>query len=58
MIATRLGAAAVEHLEQDLHGVLLGIIDGKVSSTALSTVVHTKKPLDTPLLDLASVLAK
>ena len=58
MIATRLGAAAVEHLEQDLHGVLLGIIDGKVNSTALSTVVHTKKPLDTPLLDLASVLAK
>jgi 6-phosphofructokinase 1 len=58
MIATRLGAAAVEHLEQDLHGVLLGIIDGKVSSAALSTVVHAKKPLDTSLLDLASVLAK
>jgi 6-phosphofructokinase 1 len=58
MIASQLGAAAIDHIEQGLHGVLLGIVDGKVVSTALSAVVRGKKPLDTHLLDLASVLAK
>ena len=58
MIATRLGVAAVEHLEQDLHGILLGIKDGKVSSTPLAAVVDGKKPLDAPLFEMASLLAK
>lgn len=58
MIATRLGAAAVEHLEKNLHGVLLGIKDGSVHSTALATVVRGTKPLDAALFDLASLLAK
>ncbi len=58
MIATRLGVAAVEHLERDLHGVLLGIKDGRVGSTALAEVVGGIKPLETPLLDMASLLEK
>jgi 6-phosphofructokinase 1 len=58
MLGTRLGAAAVEHLRRDRHGILLGIIDGKVASTAYSAVVGATRPLDAPLLDLASVLTK
>ena len=58
MIATRLGAAAVEALEQDRHGVLLGIIDGKVTPTGLAAVVQATKPLDAGLLPLASVLTR
>ena len=58
MIATRLGVAAVEHIEQDLHGVLLGIKDGQVSSTVLTAVIDKKKPLDASLFDMATLLAK
>lgn len=58
MIATRLGVAAVEYLERDRHGVLLGIQDGKVAATALTAVIHGKKPLDAPLLDMAALLEK
>ena len=58
MIATRLGAAAVEQLRLDRHGILLGILDGKVTATDLSGVVNRKKSLDKPLYDLAAVLAR
>jgi 6-phosphofructokinase 1 len=58
MIATLLGAAAIEYLDGSRHGVLLGIVDGKVTPTALSAVVNAKKPLDNRLLSLASSLAQ
>jgi len=57
MIATRLGDVAIERLESGQHGILLGIIDGKVAATPLADVARVKKPLDRQLLDLAAVLA-
>ena len=57
LLATKLGAAAVESLYANEHGVLLGMIDGKVASTPLSEVVAATKPLDMRLLELAQVLA-
>jgi 6-phosphofructokinase 1 len=56
LLATRLGAAAIEYLNAGEHGILLGMLDGKVASTPLSDVVGAIKPLDTRLLDLAQVL--
>jgi len=58
MLATRLGAAAVEHVDSGRAGVLVGITDGKVAATPLSEVVDRTKPLDMRLLELARVLAQ
>lgn len=58
MLGTRLGAAAVEHLDAGHGGVLLGVIDGKVTGTPLAEVVDRRKPLDTSLLELARALAQ
>jgi len=57
MLATRLGAAAVEHLDADRHGVLVGILGGQVACTPLADVVRRKEPPDKSLLDLAHALA-
>jgi 6-phosphofructokinase 1 len=58
MLATRLGAAAVEHLDAGHDGVLLGIIDGKLTGTPLAEVAGQKKPPDASLLELARALAQ
>ena len=57
LLATRLGAAATERLARGEHGVLVGLQKGAITTTPLSEVVATKKPLDLDLLDLARVLA-
>jgi 6-phosphofructokinase 1 len=56
--ATLLGAAAVEHLQAGRHGVLLGLIGGRVSTSAYADVLHTAKPLDPQLIQLAQLLAR
>lgn len=56
--ATLLGAAAVEHLKAGRHGILLGIVGGRVTATALSEAIHAVKPLDPHLLQLAHVLSR
>jgi 6-phosphofructokinase 1 len=56
--ASLLGAAAVERLEARQHGVLLGIVDGELTATALADLVHARKPLDPKWLKLARVLAR
>ncbi len=56
--ATLLGAAAVEHLNADRHGVLLGITGGRVTASALADVIHAVKPLDAHLMELAQVLSR
>ncbi len=56
--ATLLGAAAVEHLRAGRHGVLLGIVAGKVTPTALKDLGNRDKPLDASLLHLARVLTE
>jgi 6-phosphofructokinase 1 len=58
MLATRLGAAAVEEIAARRHGVLVGIRNSEIATTPLSEVVAGKKPLDTALLKLAGILAK
>jgi 6-phosphofructokinase 1 len=58
LLATRLGAAAVERLAGGEHGVLMGLRDGAISATPLAEVVTNAKPLDLGLLDLAQVLAR
>lgn len=57
LLATRLGAAAVECLSKEQTGVLVGWINGKVGTTPLSEVAGKTKQIDTKLLDLANILS-
>lgn len=56
--ASLLGAAAVERLGAKQHGVLLGIVGGKLVATALAELAHARKPLEPQWLKLARVLAR
>jgi 6-phosphofructokinase 1 len=58
LLATRLGAAAIEHLSHAEHGVLMGLLKAEIVATPLDEVVANKKPLDLRLLELASVLSR
>ncbi len=58
LLASRLGAAAVEHLARGEYGVLLGLIHNESCATPLDVVVAGKKPLDMRLFALAKVLSK
>ena len=58
ILATRLGAGAVECLARGEFGVLVGLIKSEITATPLSEVVSKKKPLDLKLLKLSEVLAK
>jgi 6-phosphofructokinase 1 len=58
LLASRLGAAAVDVLARDEHGVLVGQINGAISTTPLSEVVAGRKPLDLSLFELARILAQ
>lgn len=58
LLATRLGADAVERLTRGEHGVLVGFVKGDIKATSLTEVVANKKPLDLHLLELARMLAK
>jgi 6-phosphofructokinase 1 len=58
LLATRLGAAAVDRLVRGEHGVLMGLQKSEVAATPLSEVVANRKPLDLSLLELARVLAQ
>jgi 6-phosphofructokinase 1 len=58
ILATRLGAAAVDQLAKGSHGVLMGRIKNEITATPLAEVISKKKPLDLALLDLSRILAK
>ncbi len=62
VLASRLGAAAMELLDQGKAGRLVGIAMGKdedkLTDTPLEEVVGKKRPLDKALLQLARILAK
>jgi 6-phosphofructokinase 1 len=58
MLATRLGAGAMEALVRGETGVLIGWLQGQPVATPLSEVVAQEKELDLSLLDLARVLAQ
>jgi 6-phosphofructokinase 1 len=58
LLATRLGAAAVQRLAQGEDGVLVGMIGSQVTTTPLTEVVANRKPLDLSLFELARVLSR
>jgi 6-phosphofructokinase 1 len=58
LLATRLAAAAVEHLARGQHGLLMGWVGGEVRATSLAEIVGMPKELDLGLLKLQKVLAQ
>lgn len=58
LLGTRLGAAAVDCLARDHHGVLVGLMGAQVVATSFDEVSSRTKPLDPHLLALAGILAK
>lgn len=58
LLATRLGAAAIEQISRHQYGVMVGLVKGEIAATCLAEVVANKKSLDLRLLELAAVLAR
>jgi 6-phosphofructokinase 1 len=58
VLASRLGAAAVEQLASGNTGVLVGLLCNEIATTPLADVAGRTKPIDTALLELARVLAQ
>jgi 6-phosphofructokinase 1 len=58
VLATRLGAAAIDQLATGKAGVLMGMVGGKIVATPLAEIAGKTKPIDCGLLDLARVLAQ
>jgi len=58
ILATRLGAAAVDQFASGASGVLVGVARGEVLVTPLDEVVAGRKPLDPRLLEIAGVMAR
>lgn len=57
ILATRLGAAAVDALAGGKHGVLVGIVRNDLVTTPLAEIAGRTRPADATLLDLARVMA-
>jgi 6-phosphofructokinase 1 len=57
VLATRLGAAAVEQLARGGHGVLVGTLCSEIAATPLDEVAGRTRPADAALLELARVMA-
>jgi 6-phosphofructokinase 1 len=58
LLATRLAAAATDHLARGEHGRLMGLIKGEIRSSPLDEVVGIPKVIDLNLLELQRILAK
>ena len=57
VLATRLGAAAIDTLSSGKHGVLVGITKGDIVVTPLAELAGKMRPADSSLLELARVMA-
>jgi 6-phosphofructokinase 1 len=57
ILATRLGAAAVEALAEGKRGVLVGIVKNEAVRTPFAEIAGRTRPVDTALLELARVMA-
>src|SRR5688500_663124 len=57
ILATRLGAAAVDALADGQHGVLVGIVKNDIVYTPLAEITGRTRPADASLLELARVMA-
>jgi 6-phosphofructokinase 1 len=58
ILATRLGAGAVEQLAGGVAGVLVGLVKNEIVATPLSEIAGRTKPIDCNLLELARMLAQ
>jgi len=58
ILATRLGAAAVDYLFEGEKGVLVGMQGAQITATQLSEIAGKEKPLKAELFHLARSLAK
>lgn len=58
LLATRLGAGAVDALRRGEEGVLVGIVSGRVVTTPLAEIVGIQKPINPELFELARILEK
>jgi 6-phosphofructokinase 1 len=58
ILATRLGAAAVAALARGESGVLVGTVQGRITSTPLADIVGKQKAIDPELFALARVLER
>ena len=56
ILASRLGAAAVDNMLNGKHNVLTGMIKGEITTTPLEKVVAGKKEIDLKLFELARIL--
>jgi len=57
VLATRLGAAAVDALAGGRHGVLVGMVNNQTVVTPLAEIAGRTRPADAKLLELARVMA-
>ena len=57
VLATRLGAAAVQYLSEGNHGVLAGIVRGGLAATPLAEIAGRTRPADAAMLELARTMA-
>jgi 6-phosphofructokinase 1 len=58
LLATRLGAAAVNKLLQGMSGQMVGLIGNKIAVTDLEKVLSSKKKLDLTFYKLAKMLER
>jgi 6-phosphofructokinase 1 len=58
VLATRLGAAAVDTLAERKYGVLVGFIKGDIVVTPLAEIAGKMRPADASLLELAKTMAR
>ena len=58
LLASQLGAGAVDLLARGEYGKLVGMIKGEVAATPLEEVSGKRKPVDLALYSLANVLAR
>ena len=56
ILGSRFGASAVEKIAKGNYGVLVGYINGQITTTPLPVVVSTKKSIDLELFKLADIL--
>jgi 6-phosphofructokinase 1 len=57
VLATRLGAAAVDSLAAGKSGILLGMLRGEIAATSLAQIAGRTRPADAALCELAQMLA-
>jgi len=58
ILATRLGAAAVEELLSGASGVMVGLVGGEIKATPLESVLAQRKELDLQAYELGRILAR